>query len=180
MFFKPWKHIIQRCIYKCLILLCASFKFLQDILFNFTWWERVWKTKRLMKSLTMGTIRPPEKMIPATSERQFAKYCCKVSLRPNPTILLFLCSWMSQPHFGISVRMKLTSPKMGSWSPPGLPKIQSSSSRVKTPCIDVFFISMERSWSVDAQIDLACAIWTSAAQVMGKRRVGSQTKSRNH
>jgi hypothetical protein len=28
-----------------------------------------------------------------------------------------------QPHFGISVRMKLTPPKVGSWSLLGLPKI---------------------------------------------------------
>jgi hypothetical protein len=32
-----------------------------------------------MKSLTMGAIRPPKRMIPATSERQLAKYCCKVA-----------------------------------------------------------------------------------------------------
>jgi len=56
---------------------------------------------------------------------------------------------------GISVRMKLTPPKVGSWSPSRLPKTQSSSSRVKTPHIEVFFISMERSWSVDAQNALA-------------------------
>jgi hypothetical protein len=58
---------------------------------------------------------------------------------------------LSQPHFGISVKMKLTPPKVGSWSPPGLPKTQSLSSKVKTPRIEVFFISIERSWSVDAQ-----------------------------
>ncbi len=84
---------------------------------------------------------------------------------------------LSQPHFGISVKMKLTPPKVGSWSPSGLPKTQSSSSRVKTPRIDVFFISMKSSWSVDAQNGLACAIWTSAAQVMGKRKAKSQTSN---
>jgi hypothetical protein len=26
----------------------------------------------------MGVIRPPKRMIPATSDRQLAKYCCKV------------------------------------------------------------------------------------------------------
>jgi hypothetical protein len=31
-----------------------------------------------MKSFTMGAIRPPKKMIPATNERQLAKYCYKV------------------------------------------------------------------------------------------------------
>ncbi len=30
---------------------------------------------------------------------------------------------LSQPHFGISVRMKLTFPKVESWNPSGLPKI---------------------------------------------------------
>jgi hypothetical protein len=52
---------------------------------------------------------------------------------------------MSQPHFGLSVRMKLTLPKVGTWSPPGLPKTQSSIAGVKTPRIGVFFISIERS-----------------------------------
>jgi hypothetical protein len=52
---------------------------------------------------------------------------------------------LSQPHFGLSVRMKLTLPKVGTWSPSGLPKTQSSISGVKTPCIAVFFIPMERS-----------------------------------
>jgi hypothetical protein len=30
---------------------------------------------------------------------------------------------MSQPHFGLSVRVKPTLTKVGTWSPPGLPKI---------------------------------------------------------
>jgi hypothetical protein len=50
---------------------------------------------------------------------------------------------------------------------------------VKTPRIGVFFISMERSWSVDVQNGLAWAIWTYAAQAMGKRRAG-QFDSRWH
>jgi hypothetical protein len=83
--------------------------------------------------------------------------------------------FLSQPHFGLSVRMKFTLPKVGTWSPPGLPKTQSSIVGVKTPCIEVFFIPLERFWSVDAQNGLAWAIWTSAAQVMGKRRAGNQT-----
>jgi hypothetical protein len=89
---------------------------------------------------------------------------------------LNLCATnMSQPHFGINVRMKLTLPKVGSWSPPRLPKTQSLIARVKTPRIGVFFISMERSWNLNVQNGLVWAIWTSAAQVMGKRKVGSQT-----
>jgi len=30
--------------------------------------------------------------------------------------------FVSQPHFGLNVKMKLTLPKVGTWSPPGLPK----------------------------------------------------------
>jgi hypothetical protein len=50
---------------------------------------------------------------------------------------------VSQPHFGLSVRMKFTLSKVGTWSPPGLPKTQSLIAGVKTPRIGVFFISME-------------------------------------
>jgi hypothetical protein len=42
---------------------------------------------------------------------------------------------LSQPHFGLSVRVKPTLPKVGSWSPPGLPKTQSSIAGVKSPRI---------------------------------------------
>jgi len=45
--------------------------------------------------------------------------------------------------------MKLTLPKLGLGSPPGLPKFQSSIEGVKTPCIGVFFISLESYQSVD-------------------------------
>jgi hypothetical protein len=89
-----------------------------------------------------------------------------------------LCIWyLSQPHFGLSVRMKLTFPKVRTWSPPGLPKTQSLISGVKKPRIGVFLISLKRSWSLDVQNGLAWVIWTSAAQVMGKRRAASQTSS---
>jgi hypothetical protein len=52
---------------------------------------------------------------------------------------------MSQPHFGIGVTVKPTLPKVGSRSLPGLLKTQSSSSGVKTPCIGVFLIPLQRS-----------------------------------
>jgi len=51
---------------------------------------------------------------------------------------------MSQPHFEGSVRSPIT-----------LPKIQKSIARVKTPCIEVFFIPLERFQSVDVQNGLA-------------------------
>jgi len=82
-----------------------------------------------------------------------------------------------QPHFEASVRMKLTLPKVGTWSPPGLSQLQSSIAKVKTPHLEVFFISLERPWSVDVENGLVWAIWTFAAQVMVERRAGSQTSS---
>jgi hypothetical protein len=36
--------------------------------------------------------------------------------------LMNIGSTLSQPHFGLSVRVKPTLPKVGTWSPPGLPK----------------------------------------------------------
>jgi hypothetical protein len=70
--------------------------------------------------------------------------------------------------------MKLTLPKLGLGSPPGLPKLQSSIAGVKTPCIEVFFISLERYQNVDVKNGLAWTIWTSTAQVMTKRKAKSQ------
>jgi hypothetical protein len=67
--------------------------------------------------------------------------------------------------------------KSGIWGPPGLPNVQSSTAGPKTPRIGVFLVSLERSWIVDIKNGLAMAIWISVAQVMGKRRAGSQTGS---
>jgi len=61
---------------------------------------------------------------------------------------------MSQPHFVASVRMILTLPKVGTWSPPGLPQFQSSIEEVKTHCLEMFFIPLERPWSVDVEMAL--------------------------
>jgi hypothetical protein len=94
-----------------------------------------------------------------------------------PSLIFFHTSYLSQPHFGISVKVKPTLPKVGSWSLPGLPKTQSSSSGVKSPRIQVFFMSLKRSWSVDVQNGLAWSIWTFSAQVMGKRRAKNQIDS---
>jgi hypothetical protein len=82
---------------------------------------------------------------------------------------------VSQPHFRQVWGWSLTLPKLGTWSPPGLLNVQSSTTRPKTPRIGVFLVSLKRSWSVDIENGLALVIWTSAAQVMGKRRAGSQT-----
>jgi hypothetical protein len=89
-------------------------------------------------------------------------------------------SCLSQPHFEASVRMKLTLPKVGIWSPLGLLQLQSSTEEGKTPRLEVFFIPLERPWSVDVENGLAWAIWTPTTQVMGKKRAGSQTGSLTH
>jgi hypothetical protein len=83
---------------------------------------------------------------------------------------------MLQPHFG---QVWGWSPTLGKVEDEGLPNVQSSTTRTKTPRIGVFLMSLERSWNVDIENGLALAIRTSSAQVMGKRRAGSQTgKSR--
>jgi hypothetical protein len=69
--------------------------------------------------------------------------------------------------------MRLTLPKWGLGSPLGLPKLQSSIARVKTPCIEAFFISLESYQSLDVENGLARAIWTFVAQVVAKRKAGS-------
>ncbi len=50
-----------------------------------------------------------------------------------------------------SGRMILTLSKWGLGSPPGLPKLQSSTLVVKTRCIEAFFISLESYQSVDVE-----------------------------
>jgi hypothetical protein len=44
----------------------------------------------------------------------------------------------------------------------------------KTPHNGVFLVSLERFWNVNIENGLALAIWTFVAQVISKRRVGSQ------
>jgi len=53
------------------------------------------------------------------------------------------------------VRSPLTFLKMGLGSPLGLLKIHNSIAGVKTPCIEVFFIPLERSRKVNVQNGLA-------------------------
>jgi hypothetical protein len=68
-------------------------------------------------------------------------------------------SWMKYSHHSRyvatllweCVRMKLTLPKCGFGSPLGLSKFQSLITRVKTPCIGVFFISLESYQSVNVE-----------------------------
>jgi hypothetical protein len=71
--------------------------------------------------------------------------------------------------------MKLALPKLGLGSPLGFLKRNNSITRVRTPRIEVLFISLENYQSVDVKNGLAWAIWTFTAQVMAKRRARSQT-----
>jgi len=66
--------------------------------------------------------------------------------------------------------MRLTLSKWGFGSPSWLLKFQSSITGVKTPRMGAFFILLESYWSADVENGLAWTIWTSAAQVMAKRR----------
>jgi len=80
-----------------------------------------------------------------------------------------------QPHIEASVRMRLALPKVGTWSPLGLLKLESSIIGVKTPRPEVFLIPLERSQNVNVENGLAWAIQTFVAQVMVERRARSQT-----
>jgi hypothetical protein len=67
------------------------------------------------------------------------------------------------------VRMTLTLPKWGLGSPLGLSKIQNSIVGVKKPCLEVFFTSLERSWSLDVENGLAWAIQHKLCSKEGPR-----------
>ncbi len=56
----------------------------------------------------------------------------------------------------------------------GSPEPLESDCKGKTPCIEEFFTSLESYWSVDVYNGLTWPVWTSATQVMAKRKVGSQ------
>ncbi len=105
---------------------------------------------------------------------RFDPWNCSLKIRESigwhaPSSLL-----VSQPYFWKSGGMTLTLPKWGLGSPLGLPKLQSLISGVKTPCIEVFFISMESYQILDVENGLAWGIWTFAAQVMTKKKVGNR------
>jgi hypothetical protein len=85
------------------------------------------------------------------------------------------CSRECKECEGMSLHTPKWTPMLGVGVPKGLPNLQSAIARVKSPHLEEFFISLESSWSVYVQNGLAWAIWTYAAQVMGKRKAGSQT-----
>jgi hypothetical protein len=133
-----------------------------------TWCSNITKTFHTRLHLCKCRLFPNLCAIPLCEQHPFNV--------PQNSVQLFLhlISEVSQPHFWKSVRMKLTLSKWGLGSPPGLPKLQSSIAGVKTPCIVMFFISLENYWNVDVENGLAWAIWIFATQVMAKRKAGSQ------
>jgi len=95
-------------------------------------------------------------------------------------IELIIKGHLSQPHFGLSVRIKFTLPKSGNLESSETPKnLELDFRGQSTSHWGFFFILLESSWNVDVQNGLAWAIWTSAAQVMGKRRGKSQTGTKS-
>jgi hypothetical protein len=56
---------------------------------------------------------------------------------------MVLASCVVATLLGENVRMRLTLPKWGLESPLGLPKVQNSIARVKTPYLEEFCISLE-------------------------------------
>ncbi len=83
-------------------------------------------------------------------------------------------TWIVVTLLWESVRMKPTFPKWGLGSFPGLSKLQSLITRVKTPRIRVFLISLKRYRSVDVENGFTWAIWTFATHIMAKRRAMNQ------
>jgi hypothetical protein len=79
-----------------------------------------------------------------------------------------------------SMRMRLTFPKWGLGSLPGLPTFLSSIAWVKTPLIEAFFVSLESYWSSDVENGLAWAIWTSITQIMTTRETRSRIGNLTH
>jgi hypothetical protein len=68
-------------------------------------------------------------------------------------------------------------PEMGTWESTGTLETSKFVSKDQTPRIEAFFRSLESYQSLDVKNGLAWAIWTSASQVMTRRKAGSQTGS---
>jgi hypothetical protein len=84
---------------------------------------------------------------------------------------------LSHPYFG---QVWGWSPTLGkSWDleSSGTPASLELDSKGQNTSHWGVFVSLKRSWNVDIENGLELVIWTSPAQVMGKRRAGSQTGS---
>jgi hypothetical protein len=85
--------------------------------------------------------------------------------------------FVSQPYFGQVWGWSPTLGKSEDLESSGTPECSELDSKAQNTSHWGVLGFIERSWSVDVENGLALAIWTSIAQVMGKRRVGSQTGS---
>jgi hypothetical protein len=89
------------------------------------------------------------------NEKQQAKVNLFTTTKGVPICQVISLDFVSQPYFEKSVRMRLTLPKWRLGSPSGLLKVQSSIAKVKTTCINAFFISLESYQSVDVENGIA-------------------------
>ncbi len=90
--------------------------------------------------------------------RCFKKKKCNPTNDNTSTWLVTLWCYCRNPTLREVWGRHSHSRKMGLESPLGFPKTQSSIAGVKTPRLEVFFILLERSWSVDVQNDSCEAI----------------------
>jgi hypothetical protein len=69
---------------------------------------------------------------------------------------------------------EIHTPEMGTWESSRTAETSEFDYKGQTSRIGVLFISLENYQRVDVENGLIWAIWTYAAQVMAKRKVGSQ------
>jgi hypothetical protein len=80
----------------------------------------------------------------------FQNYNREHSHGPLKLNIIFLLNlFVATPLWG-KFEVAIHTPENGTWESSGLSKTPSAIAGVKTPCIEVFFIPLERSWSVDA------------------------------
>jgi hypothetical protein len=87
-----------------------------------------------------------------------------------------MCGDVTTPLW-VKCEDEIHTPESGNLKSSATPENSELEFRGQNTSHGVFLIPLERSWTVDVQNGLAWAIWTSAAQVMGKRKAGSQTAS---
>ncbi len=113
-----------------------------------------WEMTPFWRSLVKGILRPQCKL--------------EVECRLQSSLKFFMfpkwriVSFVPTPLWG-SVRMTLTLLKWGLGSPSGILKTQWSITGVKTPRLEMFFIPLKRSWSLNVENGL---IWTIRISTM--------------
>jgi hypothetical protein len=84
---------------------------------------------------------------------------------------------VSQPYFGPSVGVKPNTPKVGNLESSGTPECLGFDSKARNTSHWGVLGVIGKVLKCRCPNGLALVIWTSVAQVMGKRRAGSQTGS---